>query len=293
VPSSAPKYTLPEIIEHYKAIHHQALEADRLDSIAPVIYPQGNYWINRFTDYAHRLGMAKAFTFLHSAVGSLAGSTVLDLGCGRGRWVHEYAARGARVTGVDVSPDAIAALSREMPHHRFLCHDITRLSLPGEAFDVVNCVTVLQHLPEPEQRRVLTIAYQVLKPGGYFVLLENTSDFVSVDVHAHSREEWMCLVENAGLVSCWKSGSNFEPLFRCWRAVLRLRNQPAAPAGLRGAARRRRQSMPGLNRTLRTAGALASFPLEWLLTRLPIAKPTHAVMVFRKPDLLQHQPQFS
>ena len=39
----------------------------------------------------------------------LAGRTVIDLGCGEGRNTRQIAQRGARVTGIDISPKMITA----------------------------------------------------------------------------------------------------------------------------------------------------------------------------------------
>src|SRR5262249_1064557 len=150
---------------------------DRLDA---VIRSGAAPWVNRFTDHAHRLAMKNAFARLEAQWGSLANRSVLDVGCGRGRWSREYASREAGVTGVDISPDAIEILANEMPQHRFLCADIAALEFPDQSFDTVNSVTVLQHMPQANQQADL----QWLKPGGTLVLLENIVDFSAPHVFA-------------------------------------------------------------------------------------------------------------
>jgi 2-polyprenyl-3-methyl-5-hydroxy-6-metoxy-1,4-benzoquinol methylase len=82
-----------------------------------------------------------------------AGSRVLDAGCGTGTLALALAARGYRVTGVDLSgamldvarrKDAAGAVSWRQG-------DVTRLDL-GETFDVVTCVAdILNHLETVEE----------------------------------------------------------------------------------------------------------------------------------------------
>ena len=127
--------TAAEIARFYRQIHEESKADHRADRLSPVIHPGGSRYLNAFADYAHRLGMNKAFNWIESRHQSLSNWSVLDLGCGNGRWSKEYAARGARVTGVDISPEAIDLLTAEMPAHTFLCKNISELAFHDENFD--------------------------------------------------------------------------------------------------------------------------------------------------------------
>lgn len=133
---------------------------------------------------------------------------------------------------MDISPEAINLLADDMPQHRFICQDIVALSFPCESFDVVSSVTVLQHMPQRKQQLALSLASQGVKRGGYLVLLENVLGFDAPDVFPHPTDEWVRMVEAAGLRCryCW--GSNFEVLFRVEARILRqLRgNKPSGEA---------------------------------------------------------------
>ncbi|HEX5461164.1 MAG TPA: methyltransferase domain-containing protein [Steroidobacteraceae bacterium] len=104
------------------------------------------------------------------------GSTALDVGCGVGRWSLELARRGHEVTGVDLSPRMVERATARAQDAGLTCQfatgNATTLALDRK-FDVVLCVTVLQHIMEPEaaQTAVERLAAH-LAPGGELVLLE-------------------------------------------------------------------------------------------------------------------------
>jgi SAM-dependent methyltransferase len=107
-----------------------------------------------------------------------AGTRVLDVGCGVGRWSRLLAARGADVTGVDLSPTMIAEAERRAAAEgvagrcRFQVQDLSNLKV-GERFDLVLGVTVLQHILDTEAlRTALTAMTAHLAPGGRMILLE-------------------------------------------------------------------------------------------------------------------------
>ena len=107
-----------------------------------------------------------------------AGTRVLDVGCGIGRWSRLLAARGAAVTGVDLSPTMVAqarqrALADGVADRcRFCVQDLSKLDL-GEKFDLVLGVTVLQHILDPVALRAAFVSMSAhLARGGRMVLLE-------------------------------------------------------------------------------------------------------------------------
>ena len=274
------KMSALEMVGYYRQVHKDALARNCEDSLSAVIHPGEGLWVNQFTDYAHRLGMRNAFVFLESKGQSLSNRSVLDLGCGRGRWSRKYASRGAQVTGVDISPDAISLLSEEMPQHRFLCEDILRLQFRDGTFDVINSVTVMQHMPETQQRKAFQLIRGWLKTNGYLVLMENIADFDAAHVFPHPTKEWVEMVEGAGLTLIVSWGSNFESLFR---AAARARSSVFKGQPEQRAGHHRPPHIPRQGRTLLGDFiALLSFPVELLCHRLPLAIPTHSVMIFRK-----------
>lgn len=92
---------------------------------------------------------------------------VLEIGCGCGNLGATLRARGHYVAGLELSPD-MAAEAREHLDE-VVCGDVETLQLPWteQAFDVVICADVLEHLLDPwaTTRRLAAL----LRPGGLLV----------------------------------------------------------------------------------------------------------------------------
>jgi len=99
----------------------------------------------------------------------LEGRDVLECGCGAGRFTEVLLALGARVTSVDLS-DAVDANQQNCAQderHRIAQADLRRLPFAPRSFDLVFCLGVVQHTPEPEQ--TIAALYEHVKPGGWLV----------------------------------------------------------------------------------------------------------------------------
>jgi SAM-dependent methyltransferase len=93
--------------------------------------------------------------------------SVLELGCGAGNVAAWLAERGYEVTGVDISPAAIAwAEDRAIPRARFLVGDVVA-EISG-MFDLVLDSHCLHCIIGEDRARVLANARAALVPGGRF-----------------------------------------------------------------------------------------------------------------------------
>ncbi len=93
---------------------------------------------------------------------------VLDVGCGNGVEVVRFARAGARVTGVDVSPSAIA-LARKNVDQQGLTVTLQvangeALPFPDNSFDLVYAHGIVQYTAD--DRRAAAECRRVLRPGG-------------------------------------------------------------------------------------------------------------------------------
>lgn len=93
-----------------------------------------------------------------------AGRHLLDVATGPGIAAAAAHARGAIVTGVDVSPGMIAIARKANPAIRFQLAEVTALPFPDARFDTVVCNFALGHFPRPEA--ALAECVRVLTPGG-------------------------------------------------------------------------------------------------------------------------------
>lgn len=105
--------------------------------------------------------------------GGQAGREVLDIGCGLGNDTARFAAGGARVTGIDIAPNAIRLSEENFRQRgldgRFEVMDGEAMTFPDERFDFVYCHTVLHFTARPE--RMVREIHRVLRPGGRAVLM--------------------------------------------------------------------------------------------------------------------------
>jgi 2-polyprenyl-6-hydroxyphenyl methylase/3-demethylubiquinone-9 3-methyltransferase len=80
----------------------------------------------------------------------LEGKTALDVGCGAGLLAEPLARLGAKVTGIDASPDVIAVARQHAEtmglEIDYRAGDIQAL---GGQFDLITCMEVIEHVAEP------------------------------------------------------------------------------------------------------------------------------------------------
>jgi len=101
--------------------------------------------------------------------GGLAGKRVLDVGCGGGILAEAMAMRGAQVTGIDLAekPLKVAMLhgmeSASGVNYRLVAAEALALEAP-ESFDVVTCMEMLEHVPDPAS--IVRACAQLVRPGG-------------------------------------------------------------------------------------------------------------------------------
>ena len=114
------------------------------------------------------------------AAGLRPGATVLEIGCGTGMFTEQFAAAGARIMAVDISPDLLAkAADRRLPpdrvrfeERRFEGLEKTDAALQSWApngFDAVIGSSVLHHLEIPA---AIATCRTLLAPGGRIAFAE-------------------------------------------------------------------------------------------------------------------------
>ena len=118
--------------------------------------------------------------FINDKSQGLFGKTVLDVGCGGGILTESMAKLGANATGIDMGqePLNVAKLHsleagvrvdyQKVPAETFAQQN-------PEKFDVVTCMEMLEHVPDPES--IIKAVAQLAKPGAnvFFSTLNKTT----------------------------------------------------------------------------------------------------------------------
>jgi 2-polyprenyl-3-methyl-5-hydroxy-6-metoxy-1,4-benzoquinol methylase len=259
----APDLYLPEVYWEDRA-QRFAGEGEGLAAVCSYGMPE---FYNNVIDFCQRRALAPWLEVR-------PGARVLDVGCGVGRWSHRLAARGALVTGIDLSPTMIAEARRRaarkgvLDRCRFQTQDLAELDA-GDRFDLVLGVTVLQHILDAQAlRSAFRRMTEHLAEGGRMVLLEaaptatarhcDTSIF-----RARERSEYLKLFSECEMRVRAITGVDPAPFKH--RLLPHLRRLP------------RRLAM--------TASALAtalSLPIDACFGRFAVERSWHAVFVLER-----------
>ena len=138
-------------------------EQDKFDAIASGWWdPEGPF------RPLHELNPARLKFIADRA--EIAGARVADVGCGGGILAESLARKGGEVTGIDVAPRVLATARLHL-HESGLEVDYRQLTVEElaqespQAFDVVTCMEMLEHVPEPQS--IVRSIRALLKPGGH------------------------------------------------------------------------------------------------------------------------------
>ena len=136
--------------------------------------------LQKFSDLAHRWwDPTSEFRPLHeinplrlewiNARAPLFGKTVLDIGCGGGILAESMAKKGAKVSGIDLSEKALKVADLhslesgvQVAYELIAAEDMAERA--PESFDVVTCMEMLEHVPDPAA--IVKACARLVKPGG-------------------------------------------------------------------------------------------------------------------------------
>jgi 2-polyprenyl-3-methyl-5-hydroxy-6-metoxy-1,4-benzoquinol methylase len=254
------------IPSHYWEDRAQRFAAQGAGLAAVCSYGMPGFY-NHMIHYCQRLALER---WLDVA----PGTRVLDVGCGVGRWSSMLATRGARVTGMDLSPTMINEARRRADASgvgdrcRFLVQDLARLDT-GEQFDLIIGVTVLQHILDPVALREAVQRMSAhLAPQGRMVMLEaapaRTAKRCDTTVfRARLRSTYLELFQECGLQLRALTGVDPAP-FKTW-LLPHVRRLPRPLALL----------------SLGLVTALSA-PADMLFGRRAVGRSWHAVFVLQR-----------
>jgi ubiquinone/menaquinone biosynthesis C-methylase UbiE len=133
--------------------------------------------------------------------GDVHGMNVLDVGCGNGYFAREMAGRGARVTGIDISPRMIEYATRQesLTPLGIDYYVLDAATLPAafvlQSFDMATSCLALQDMPNVEE--VFRGVRSLLRPEGRFVasIAHPCTDtpFRTWERDSSGTKRWLCI----------------------------------------------------------------------------------------------------
>jgi SAM-dependent methyltransferase len=147
--------TLTELIEEERALTAEGLSAEQSVQEAEYEFPyhyipqfdNGNFSQVRKLRWGYEY--LSYLRFILARLESVEFDSLLDVGCGEGRFLCEAAKRfpDKRLLGVDISSRAVEYARLFNPGVRFICGDIGDGSSLTERFDVITLIETLEHIP--------------------------------------------------------------------------------------------------------------------------------------------------
>lgn len=108
--------------------------------------------------------------WIEQLAGTVSGRDVIDVGCGGGILAESMAARGARVTGIDLAGKALKVAELHglesgvtVRYQQISAEDMA--ATEPESRDVVTCMEMLEHVPDPAS--TITACARLARPGGW------------------------------------------------------------------------------------------------------------------------------
>lgn len=146
-----------------------------------MLEPMGDFFALRLAGYDEHMrrdiaGAAEFYPATAVLLPRFPGCRVLDLGCGTGLELEDYFRLNpqAGVTGIDLSPEMLAALREKFPDRELtlLQGSYLELSLGKAEYDAAVSVESLHHFTAETKLALYRRLRAALRPGGYFVLTD-------------------------------------------------------------------------------------------------------------------------
>ena len=132
--------------------------------------------------------------FIEKVLGLSNDAKILDLCCGHGRITNELASRGYKMTGQDINQYFLNIAKKNADeldlNINWIKSDMRDIPFENEFDAVLNMFTSFGYLgSDEEDEKVISAVYDVLRPGGKFLLDYVNKDFIIKRFLAEDRRE--------------------------------------------------------------------------------------------------------
>ena len=77
--------------------------------------------------------------------------SILEAGCGTGRWISSLEDISKKIFGLDYSLDMMKISKSEKTHHNFVNADAVHIPFKDNSFDLIFCVNAIHHFTDKEK----------------------------------------------------------------------------------------------------------------------------------------------
>ena len=196
--------------EYWLAIAENFRTVDAL-GFGPVLHPGAPLWFNLWIDRLQFRAVKRALALAELK----PGSSILDVGCGTGRWLRRYQKMGLHATGADATAGMLRLARERGTLTPLIAGEACRLPFAREQFDAVSDITVVQHIPSLLQREALSEMSRILRPGGRLILMELIQG-KGGHIFSRSPEDWIQQAGSCGLKVIGWFGQEFLFLDRAF-----------------------------------------------------------------------------
>ncbi len=148
---------------------HRNVDAGELDKFAALAH---HWWDPESAMFGplHAMNPMR-LGWIERTSGGLDAKRVVDVGCGGGILTEAMAARGAATLGIDLGEKALGVArlhkleSGTAAEYRLISAEALAAEMPS-AFDVVTCMELLEHVPDPAS--IVAACAGLARPGGIF-----------------------------------------------------------------------------------------------------------------------------
>ncbi len=125
-------------------------------------YDPKNYWDRRAESWDRQAGdQFPDINVLEPLFMEYKPQTVLDVGCGSGRWYPYFKKQGVEYRGVDISSNLVKMAQKKYPEGMFKTCKVEDIPKPEKKFDLAFCYTVLEHIKEKDMKKAAEALNQV------------------------------------------------------------------------------------------------------------------------------------